>query len=85
MGLHTIPAQSIAAQSSVTLTVTAQDSQIGDSVVLTPRNPGAAFSTVVWHAWVSAINTVTIKFTNVGSSTASTLAQAFDVRVIPNH
>lgn len=85
MGQHTVPAKSITAQSSVTVTVPAQNSQVGDAVILTPRVPDSSFNAVVWHAWVSAPDTVSIRFTNVGSVTANTVAQAFDIRVIPNH
>ena len=64
MGLHTLPAQSITTGTSVTTTVKAINSAVGDSVVVTPRTPDASFNTVVWHAWVSAADTVTIKFSN---------------------
>ena len=85
MGLHTLPAQSIAAGSSVTMTVKAINSAVGDSVVITPRTPDSTFANLLWHAWVSAADTVTIKFVNPTTSTVNAVAQGFDVRVIPNH
>lgn len=85
MGLHTIPAQSIAANSSATVTVAAASCDVGDSAIVSPRSPNASFANVIWHAWVSAPNTVTIKLTNAGTSTATTPAQAFDLRIFPNH
>ena len=85
MGLHTLPAQSVPAGGSVTLTVKAINSQLGDSVIITPRNPDSTFANLLWHAWVSAADTVTIKFVNPTSSTVNAIAQGFDVRVVVNH
>lgn len=85
MGLHTLPSQSITTGSNATMTVKAINSQVGDSVIVTPRNPDASFASIVWHAWVSAPDTVTIKFVNPTAGTLATVAQGFDVRVIPNH
>jgi hypothetical protein len=85
MGLHTIPPQSIAANSSATVIVSCQPCDVGDSAIVSPRSPAAPFANVIWHAWVSAANQVTIKLTNAGTSTATTAAQQFDLRVLPNH
>lgn len=85
MGLHTVPVQSVPAGGSVTLTVKALNSQLGDSVILTPRNPDASFANLLWHAWVSAADTVTIKLVNPTTSPVSTVSQGFDVRVVVNH
>ena len=84
MSFDTLGAQNIPAASSVTATLTVRSCTLGDLVLVAPRTPDANFANVVWHAFVSAPDTITIKLTNVGTTPAATPRQAFDLKILKN-
>jgi lysophospholipase L1-like esterase len=55
---------STAASSSTDLTITVTGAADGDSVVVTPPN-GSVVANSIYTAWVSAANTVTVRFSNL--------------------
>lgn len=86
LGTATIPATSISALSTTTFTTTVSGAKVGAAVGLYPRadvnwstssGPGGP-----WYAYVSAVNTVTIKIRNAHASAAWSLpAGTWEVRV----
>lgn len=63
----------LAAGAEADVDVTIAGAQVGDIVNIAPRD-AAAEAGLMWNAWVSAANTVTIRMTNAsaGSLTGST-------------
>jgi hypothetical protein len=65
----TLDFPSIAASSFADLTITVTGAVSGDTVIVNPIS-GSATTDVVYTGWVSAANTVTIRASNVSSTTA---------------
>jgi len=55
---------STAASSSTDLTMTVTGAADGDPVIVTPPN-GSTFANSIYTAWVSAANTITVRFSNL--------------------
>lgn len=61
---------STAANSSTDLTITVTGAADGDSVIVTPPN-GSVVANSIYTAWVSAANTVTVRFSNLDITNAA--------------
>lgn len=61
----------LAAAAEADVNVTIAGAQVGDSIVIAPRD-AAAETGLMWSAWVSAANTVTIRMTNANAAAALT-------------
>lgn len=61
---------STAASSSTDLTITVTGAADGDSVIVTPPN-GSVVANSIYTAWVSAANTVTVRFSNLDITNAA--------------
>lgn len=75
----TVAALAAAAEADVDVTVTG--AQLGDNVVISPAADATAETGLMWNAWVSATDTVTIRMTNASGSglTGSTADWAYTV------
>lgn len=71
---------SIAAVSQADLTITVTGAALGDSVTATPN--GAPEAGLVWNAFVSAANTVTIRMSNITAGAINPAARSWKVTVI---
>jgi hypothetical protein len=72
---------SIAAQSSTTLTVTVAGASLGDTMTATPPTLAAG---LVFAAYISAADTVTVRMTNVTAAAINPAAGTWTVSVIKN-
>lgn len=71
---------SIAAAASADLTITVTGSAVNDGVVL--GLPAAPTAGIVYQAFVSAVNTVTVRATNITAGAIDPASQTFRVVVI---
>lgn len=71
---------SIAAVSQADLTITVTGAVLGDTVTATPN--GAPEAGLVWNAFVSAANTVTIRMSNITAGAINPAARNWKVTVI---
>jgi hypothetical protein len=71
----------ITAGAEADVDVTIAGAQVGDSVVIAPRD-AAAETGIMWNAWVSAANTVTIRMTNASGSTLTGSTSNWDYLLI---
>lgn len=74
---------STAAQNSSDLTITVTGAADGDPVILGVPN-AAVLSNSAYTAWVSATNTVTVRFNNYSSGSQDPSSATFKVKVIKN-
>jgi hypothetical protein len=65
------------------LTITVTGAAIGDCVALGTTNPGALASSY-YTAWVSAVDTVTVRFGNLGGGVKDPASSTFKVTVFKN-
>jgi hypothetical protein len=72
---------STGAHSSSDLTVTVTGAAIRDGVVIQP-DPAAIVANSCYTAWVSATNTVTVRFNHYGSGSSDPASNVFDLTII---
>lgn len=66
------------------LTITVTGAAVGDSVALGVPNASVPAGSVVFWAWVSAANTVTVRFSNSSAAAANPVSGTFKVTVFKN-
>lgn len=71
---------SIAAAASADLTITVTGAAVGDEV--TVGLPAAPTAGIIYQAFVSAANTVTVRATNITAGAIDPAAQTFNVAVL---
>lgn len=82
-GSATLDFGSTAAQTSADLTITVTGSADGDIVLVSPLNASADANSC-YTAWVSATNTVTVRFNNYSAGAIDPASNTFKVFVIKN-
>ncbi len=82
-GSATLDFGSTAAQSSADLTITVTGAADGDIVIVGPVNASTNANSC-FTAWVSAANTVTVRFNNYSSAAIDPASGTFKVYVIKN-
>jgi hypothetical protein len=75
----TVAAITAGAEADVDVTITG--ASLGDAIVIAPRD-AAAETGLMWNAWVSAANTVTIRMTNASGSTLTGSTSNWDYLLI---
>jgi hypothetical protein len=80
-GSATLNFPSTGAHSSSDLTVTVTGAAIRDGVVIHP-DPAAILANSCYTAWVSATNTVTVRYNHYGSGSSDPASNVFDLTII---
>lgn len=75
----TVAALNAAAEADVDVTISG--AKVGDSIVIAPRD-AAAETGLMWNAWVSATDTVTIRMTNASGSSLTGSTSNWDYLLI---
>jgi hypothetical protein len=77
----TLDFPSTGAHSGSDLTVTVTGAAIRDGVVIQP-DPAAILANACYTAWVSAANTVTVRYNHYGSGSSNPASNVFDLTII---
>lgn len=80
LGSATLDFPSIAAAASADLTITVTGAAVGDMVAL--ARPAAPAAGLVFQAFVSAANTVTVRATNITAAAVDAASATYTVAVI---
>lgn len=75
----TVVATTVTATKSVDTTAAYSGLTVGDAVMAIPKTASGLSAGVTLDAWVSAADTVTIRYSNVSTANAAQIATAFNV------
>lgn len=78
----TVVATTVTATKSVDTTATISNATIGDLILVAPANASGLSAGVTVDAWISAVNTATIRYSNVSTANAAQIATPFNVTVV---
>lgn len=72
-GTVSVTVGTVAAEAAADVDVTVTGAQLGDLVQIAPRD-AAMEASLIYNAWVSAANTVTIRMTNINAAAGAALS-----------
>lgn len=78
----TLDFPSTTAQNNNALTITVTGCAVGDVVILGIPTAAIPATNHVYTAWVSSVNTVSVRFSNNGASTVDPSSGTFTIKVI---